>query len=362
MAKPTGRIAVGSDEEMEERVPWLLNDTSTRSFGIVADLYARSLGEVGIAPEIRPYPEETCDLALGAAGRLVFHNALCFRQRAIRGARNIALAVHEWSRYRREWVKALNAFDEVWVTTDFVRGVLLDSGVSVPVRWMPPALDPGARLRKVSHEAAVPFRFLSVGEAHFRKGHHLLIEGFLRAFPQPGEATLTIKTSPGCDWVSPRTDIRIVAEEWPREEVLTALAGHDAYASASLGEGLGLPVAEAVLAGLPVVCNRWGGHRSLVPEEGIFAIPHIEVPQVFCSRPEWYSADQQCGYSSPEEIARTLREVVEAGPAERAHRAAVACEYLLGRFGREAVRERMSAWLATTSFAVGRDRLAKSQA
>jgi glycosyltransferase involved in cell wall biosynthesis len=213
---------------------------------------------------------------------------------------------------------------------------------------------------KTSWHVSSPFRFLSIGEAHFRKGFHLLFEGFLQAFPTEGEATLTAKVPRGCAWRSPRPDITIVADRLDRDDLLALYRTHDAYVTASLGEGLGLPVAEAVKAALPVVVNLWGGHCDLVRPSDCWPIPHDVVPQVFCSDPSYYAPGQRCAYSAPERIAAALR-AVAAAPAEereaRARRARASldeshgtqCIATLVRRQHEAILASQSGWFARTA-------------
>jgi glycosyltransferase involved in cell wall biosynthesis len=189
--------------------------------------------------------------------------------------------------------------------------------VRVPIEAVPPPLAACRIPVKTTWRASSPFRFLSIGEAHFRKGVHLLLAGFMQAFPAEGEATLTVKVPAGCGWQSPRADITILAGRLDRKDLLTLYRAHDAYVTASLGEGLGLPVGEAVMAMLPVVINWWGGHCDIVQPSHCWPIAHDVVPQPFCSDPSYYAPGQRCAYSSPERIAVALRTVFEASSDER---------------------------------------------
>ena len=124
------------------------------------------------------------------------------------------------------------------------------------------------------------------------------MEGFLRAFPREGSARLVIHTDAQRDWGSPRRDIEIDDAPLTRSGLLGRYREFDLFVSASLGEGLGLPVAEAILAGVPVVANDWGGHRSLLRAGAFFALPHTVVPQPFCSRPDYFAAGQRCAVAT----------------------------------------------------------------
>jgi glycosyltransferase involved in cell wall biosynthesis len=190
-------------------------------------------------------------------------------------------------------------------------------------------------------EARAPFRFLAVGEPHFRKGFHLLLDGYLRAFPRVGLAELTLKVSAACEWRAPRADITLVRERLSPDALANLYDTHDALVSASLGEGLGLPIAEAAAARLPVVTNLWGGHRDIVTEGDCWEIGHEEVPQLFCSTPDYFAAGQRCAYSAPDRIADALLAVLNATPAEREARARRAWMTLRERHGVAAAATRI---------------------
>jgi len=314
----------------------ILSDRHRRSYMVIEALYCAAFVRLGVPvlTEVTPPDAEgRALLAARHAGRIVLQNTLGEGFVPLPGCRNVAMPLHEWSLYPRPWAERLNAFDEVWVASRHLLEVMQRSGVTVPVRELPPPLDCDPVPPKDDCVARVPFSFYFCGEPHFRKGHHLLLAAFLEAFPEPGVARLTIKTSGGCDWQAPRSDIRIVAEEWGREQCLAAYREHDCFVTASLGEGLGLPLAEAILAGLPVAANFWGGHRSIVAPGGFFEIPHREVDQPFASRPEFYTPGQCCALSDVPAVATTLRTVVSSTAEMRSAQARVAREHLLATYG-----------------------------
>jgi glycosyltransferase involved in cell wall biosynthesis len=274
-------------------------------------------------------------------GAIVLHNTLGYRFAPVDGAFNVAVPFHEWSRYPSQWSERLNGFDDVWAATSYLESVLRKSGVTAPMRFAPPALDQHPPRAKSSWKAQRPFRFLFVGAPHFRKGHHLLIEGFRRFVGTGAAAALTIKTSADCPWTVRDPRIRIIAEQWPLERLWRVYQGHDAFVSASLGEGLGLGVAEAMLARLPVVTNRWGGHMDLLHPGGYVRIPHSLVPQPFCSQPDFYAPGQQCALSSPDSIASAMATMLDMRASAREEQAERAHRHVTRRFGFGAASARL---------------------
>jgi len=141
-------------------------------------------------------------------------------------------------------------------------------------------------------------RFYYVGRFEPRKAPDNLIRAFMRAF-RPGEASLTLKLSAyagpqGNPYVTPEEVIdeglgknnwtagaaiewiRIIRGRLSKRQMLELHASHDVYASASRGEGIGLPELEAKLSGRQVVTTDSGGPRDflndgdvLVPATGL---------------------------------------------------------------------------------------------
>jgi len=316
----------------------ILSDQSLGSYAVIGDLLAATFTRDGIAVDQRALDEGYVPVLESApVSRPVVHNTIGPRFAPSPGTTNIALVHHEWDRYPRAWVERLNGFDWIWVTTEFVGKVLSVSGVRKPIRLVRPALDLEPVPERRTYRLEQPFRVLACGEPHFRKGFHLLVEGFLAAFPTPDEAILTIKTSPSCSWTSPRRDVQIVTARLDRAAWLGQYRNHDLYVTASLGEGLGLPVAEAILAGVPVAATYWGGHESLLQPGAFYRIPHRVVPQPFCSSLEFYAAGQRCAYADPRAIAATLRRAARASAAERRTMATRARVALRERYGWKAV-------------------------
>ena len=315
----------------------ILTDFHRGSYKIIGELFSQSLQDFANITHL-PTPETAEsreEIIRNHAGSVVFHNTLGEGFSPIPNCYNIALPFHEWSEYPKKWIQLLNQFDEVWTTTKHVLEVLRRGRLSVPVFKLPPALN----IEKIHHKSnwnlSEKPKFFFVGEPHFRKGHHLLIQGFIKTFTNTGEALLTIKTSINCNWESPREDIILIKERWSRERLLSEYSKHDCFISASLGEGLGLPITEAIISGLPVCTNFWGGHKSIVTEGGFVEIEHEEIIQPFTSDPAFYSEGQKCAYSSPKKISMSIQKFLNTTCLEREKMAMSAKQNLLKTYGKE---------------------------
>ena len=315
----------------------ILTDFHRGSYKVIGELYQNILTPFHDIEHL-PTPKKEQDRITFAErfpSGIVLHNTLGKGFIPIDGCYNVAIPHHEWSEYPIPWIHLLDKFDEVWTTTNHVKQVLDKAKLKRPCFFIPPVLDQEQFIPKNDWKIEGTPCFYFVGEAHFRKAHHLLMQGFMNAFPQVGKARLTIKTSPSCSWSSPREDIIIIKKEWSRAKLLAEYSRHDCFISASLGEGLGLPVAEAIMAELPICTNFWGGHKSLLTRNGFIEIPHEEIIQPFTSDPAFYAENQKCAYSSPKNIKNTIKKFLKTSQTERKEITQIAKEYFLKTYGRE---------------------------
>ncbi len=163
----------------------ILSDEQIGSYAVIGDLLARTLEAVGVP--VRHLPLSAARRPGGIRrGTIAIQNTIGPRFAPLAGSRNIAMVHHEWDRYPQAWVRSLNEFAEVWVTTAFVKRTLLNSGVVRPILLLRPALDLDVIPPKTDYRIRRPVRLFACGAPHFRKGFHLLLEGFLRAFPREG--------------------------------------------------------------------------------------------------------------------------------------------------------------------------------
>lgn len=179
-----------------------------------------------------------------------------------------------------DYVRDINAhLQGLLVTTPHVKRVLIDAGVTPPIAVVGNGVDhidgPAAPLPFTLPEAR--FRILHVSSGMARKGPDVLLAAFVAAFADDPvaaqEVCLVIKTTdnPHHDL---RADIAALQKAHPvlprmtvQTEDLTApqmrglFEAADLLVAPSRAEGYCLPVAEAVLAGTPVLTTGWSGQK-----------------------------------------------------------------------------------------------------
>jgi len=216
----------------------------------------------------------------------------------------------EESRIPRAMVDDFNRYlDGVGVMSRFVRDVLRDSGVDIPIRVVGngvEAPDPEATVDAPELADLRGFTFLHISSAFPRKGVDVLLEAFFAAFDGRSDVSLILKTFPNphnrvaeiitalrARHASP-PDVRWIDRDLDQRELEGLYNLADCYVHPARGEGYGLPVAEAMAAGVPVISVAYSGLADFVSEETAVTIPyriepaqtHLDVPDSVWAEPD----------------------------------------------------------------------------
>jgi glycosyltransferase involved in cell wall biosynthesis len=232
-----------------------------------------------------------------------------------------------------EWADRFNRnVDLAIVPSRHVRDVLRASGVAIPIAVVPLGVDPLYGL-----DAPVPdhlptrkrFRFLHVSSGLPRKGCDVLLRAYAAEFSASDDVALVVKTLPQFDHDVAARIRRLQRLRLRCPEILhidrdiDAAGMHSLYRHAhalvhpARAEGFGLPLAEAMLAGVPVIVTRHGGQLDFCsPETATFVGGRkvssgspFRVPDA-----EWFEPDEtqlraamRAAYDAPDDPARRAR-------------------------------------------------------
>lgn len=204
-----------------------------------------------------------------------------------------------------------NHVDRIMTMSTFVKDALIDSGVTIPIDVVGVGVTAPSFTEEIVIDELAELkrtRFLHISSAFPRKGVDVLLNSFFNEFTADDDATLILKTFPNQhNNVGQQLDeLRTRFSNPPhvvwidRDLSAEALANlyHVAtvYVHPARGEGFGLPVAEAMLAGLPVISTDTSGLSDFVDESTAAVIPSVQVPaqsHVSVSGSQWFEPDGQ---------------------------------------------------------------------
>jgi len=207
------------------------------------------------------------------------------------GESSTLLVGHDWeeSGYPTEWVSGLNdSLSGVASASSHAAKVLIDHGVDVPVAAIGLGVDHWERVF-ASPDYRAPgkaFRFLHVSSCGPDKGIDALLESFERVFSRDDDVSLIFKPSgaPPRELLTVLDRYRssnpgfpdvVLIEDELTDADLKALYGQcHVFVAPSRAEGFGLPIAQALLSGLPVVTTAWGGHRDYCDERNSWLVDY----------------------------------------------------------------------------------------
>jgi glycosyltransferase involved in cell wall biosynthesis len=193
-----------------------------------------------------------------------------------------------------EFVRDFNSHvDRIMTMSTFVKDALIDSGVTVPIDVVgvgvrPPAIP--ASPRPVELMSLKGVRFLHISSAFPRKGVDVLLRAYFDEFTGADDVTLVLKTFP-----NQHNTVGQMIEElstatthpphiiWIDRDMDPYELGHlydiaSAYVHPARGEGFGLPVAEAMLARVPVISTATSGLADFVNESTAAVVPSVPRP------------------------------------------------------------------------------------
>lgn len=219
------------------------------------------------------------------------------------------------------WTDAAARLDDIWTYSSFAAG-LIGAGVGVQVKSIPPPVSrasvtsPPPITLPEGFTVLTMFDFLSTLE---RKNPLGAIDAFKRAFRAQDGSTLIVKSVNGRH--RPERQAEIVAATEGRPDIVLVdqtmsgperdglIAACDCYLSLHRSEGHGMPLAEAMAAGKPVVATDFGGNTEFMTEQNSYLIP-CTLTTVGIGV-EHYPPDASWAEPDIEVAARLLRGVAE---------------------------------------------------
>lgn len=252
------------------------------SFGLIACQLARHLSQMGVHVNCMGLSTPTMDnqpadiqaitsqpvqpmlggLFLGWPTTYAKHGGLS-------GAgRRIAITMFESTKLPAEWPAILNDMHAVIVPSRFLVDVFRDSGVTVPIHVAP--LGISEVYKPTRRPQTKPMRFLAFIDRGRRKGGHIAIQAFQRAFGNDQNYWLVLKGRRIENEIRlfPGGNIEIIQQDMSEDELATLYASCDVLINPNSGEGFGLIPREAASTGIISLSTAWGGTADQIDQWG----------------------------------------------------------------------------------------------
>jgi glycosyltransferase involved in cell wall biosynthesis len=174
--------------------------------------------------------------------------------------------------------------DEIWTYSSH-SAAAISRVVDLPVHVVPPAVlqhaPPARRGRVLGIDADFTFLFcFDANSCTERKNPEAVVRAFCAAF-DPGEGPTLVVKSHNARYdaraverlhavVGGRPDIHVIDTVLDTVEMRSLIASCDCYVSLHRAEGFGYTMAEAMMAGVPVVATRYSGNLEFMDDSNSF--------------------------------------------------------------------------------------------
>ena len=176
------------------------------------------------------------------------------------------------------WETALPFMSDIWAVSDFTAKALSNHPQTGPIHCVPHAIETPSGITPNKNQFGIApeaFTFLLMADSKSslaRKNPGDAITAFKQAFGDDPLVQLVVKTRNLAsdplaqkhlqNQIGPASNISILDESLSHTDQWSLMASVDAFVSLHRSEGFGLPIAEAMILGKPVIATDWSGNTD----------------------------------------------------------------------------------------------------
>jgi len=209
--------------------------------------------------------------------------------------KHILYVTTETTTINPHYVEAFNnKFDEIWTASKFNTASFFSSGVDKPIKILPHLIDtekfnPELKPLKIKNKKG--FNYIVNIDFSFRKGLHVLLPAWMNTFKRSDDVSLILKISNG-NFNDPSQAIKainqllfnfnynskihapilIIPSMIDEKYIPNLYTTGDVYVAPTLGEGFGLPIAEAMACGVPTIVSNCSAPSEYTNDNTSFLI------------------------------------------------------------------------------------------
>ena len=233
----------------------------------------------------------------------------------------------EESSFPAEWVDDFNTYLQgITVMSRQVKKILIDNGVELPIKVSGLGIDHirGIKSTNDIKIKAKKFKVLHISSCFPRKGIDILLHAFADSFSCNDDISLIIKTFDNphnkIDSIlnkvrqsySKFPDVIVIKDDFNDSQIKSLYEQSDLLVAPSRGEGFGLPIAEAMLLGVPVITTNWGGQLDFCNSNNSWLIDYRFVQSNSHFKLDFsYWAEPKI-----KDLSQALLEVYNSSPSE----------------------------------------------
>ena len=255
----------------------------------------------------------------------------------------------EYGALPKEWIEPMKtSVDELWVPSRYVQNVYLNSGIpSEKVFVIPNGVNVGkfnAQAPALKLNTDKKYKFLFIGGTINRKGIDVLLHAYKSSFSNKDDVCLVIKDmgvdsfyqNQGAERLIEKLkadenspEILYLTQDLSTQEIAGLYTACNCLVHPYRGEGFGLPVAEAMACGLPVIVTRGGACDDFCTDANAYLIDS-KIKQVRVSNFELTAP----GTVLEPDLSH-LKELmisVFKKPSEATHKGSIAADDIRSRF------------------------------